>query len=420
LANILKNFVSLFSSRDRPQPDEDGFFPVFSFNTATPQFNDVSSDLQKNKIVFESAAVLKVFCLQCDLFSLGKIKVFQNDKEIEDDIVIELLENPNPMQGGSQLLWDYMFNLMKGNAYGYIDSDIPSVDNKIYFLEASKIEWPRHFEIKKDKLIFSKKSYKEFQDTNIVYRYEDGTSITLPLSKIMCIPDLTNGSGNWYKGNSRIDGLKKIISNSEAALDAININTRYTGKFLVAGQQDPKDVSKLPMSQTEKEDIEKKTNGPKQVHAVKSMVEIKRFVENIGTLKLDESFRTAYFLIGSMYGIPKDVLEAYLQGSTFDNQEKATAKHITYTMQPKGDAFMDALEKRFGYKEQGKQIKITWDHLPFMQVFEKDRANVKNTQVQTMTAMLKLGIDIKEINEFLGTNFKKAVYEQPKVNTGGN
>ena len=266
----------------------------------------------------------------------------------------------------------------------------------------------------------SKKSYRDFQDTIVNYRYEDGTAIPLPLSKIICIPDLTNGTGNWYKGNSRIDGLKKIISNADAALDAININTRYTGKFLVAGQQDPKDVSKLPMSEAEKDDIERKTNGPKQVHAVKSMVDIKRFVENIGSLKLDESFRTAYFLIGSMYGIPKDVLEAYLQGSTFDNQEKATAKHITYTMQPKGDAFMEALEKRFGYDVLQKEIRITWDHLPFMQVFEKDRAMVKNTNIQTMTAMLKAGIDIKEINDYLGTNFSKAQYEQPKVNTGGN
>jgi len=309
-----------------------------------------------------------------------------------------------------------MFHLMKGNAYAYVDSSIAGIENKIYFLEASKMEWPRQFEAKKDKLIFSKKSFKDFQDTSIIYRYEDGTSITIPLSKIICIPDLTNGTGNWYKGNSRIDGLKKIISNSEAALDAININTRYTGKFLIAGQQDPKDVSKLPMSQTEKDDIERKANGPKQVHAVKSMIDIKRFVENIANLKLDESFRTAYFLIGSMYGVPKDVLEAYLQGSTFDNQEKATAKHIAYTMQPKGDAFMDALEKLFGYSEQGKQIKITWDYLPFMQVFEKEKAGVKNTQIQTMAAMIKLGIDLKEINDFLGTNFTKANYEQQKVN----
>ena len=420
MANILKNFWASFSSKDRPVKDEDVMYLVTNFDTS-PQFNDFSSDVLKNKAVFETPALLKVFCLQCDLFSLGKIKVIQNDKEVTGDPVAELLNNPNPMQSAEQLMWDYMFSLMKGNAYQYVHSNIAeNVDNKIYFLEPHKMEWPSSFETRKDKLVFSKNSANEFKNVTIKYKFEDSTCIDIPLSKIDWITDLSNGTGNWFKGNSRIDGLKKIISNSEAALDAININTRYTGKFMVAGQADPKDTTKPPMGDEEKKDIETKMNSAKKVFAVKSMIDIKRFVENIGALKLDESFRTAYFLIGSMYNIPKDVLEAYLQGSTFDNQEKATAKHITYTLQPKANDWLNRLERRFGYDKIGKQIIMSWDHLPFMQVFEKDRAQVRNTQIQTMTSMLKLGIDINEINDFLGTDFKKATYEQPKVNPGGN
>lgn len=394
---------------------DDVFYPVQSFLDASPQFNDYSGDLEKYNAVWNNPAFCKVVCLQCDLYSLGKIKVKDGaGNEIPKDPVLDLFNDPNYMQSKSQFLWDTMFSYMQGNVYCYMSDNLPNVSNVLYFLESHKIEWPTEFMKYKDRLILSKASYKQITDINVTYRYENGESIKIPLSKILILTDLSNGQGNWFKGRSRINSLYKILSNADAALDSININTRYAGKYLVAGQADPKDVSKMPMSEDEKLSIEQKVNGRKQVHAVKSMVDIKRFVENIGYLKLDETYRTAYFLIGNMYNIPRDVLEAYLQSSTFENQEKSVAKHIAYTLQPKGDDFFGEVATRFGYTEAGKSICITWDHLPFMQVFMKEQAAVNNQNMQTFTGYLKLGVPVDEINKLLGTNFKNAKYEQQK------
>jgi hypothetical protein len=404
LADIFKSFTNLFR-RNITVKDNEGMYYTSSLFGVSPQFNDYGSDIEKITAIFTNPAMLKVISLQCDLFSLGKVYVYQNEKEVKDDIVLNLMNKPNPMQSGSQFLWDYMLWTMIGTSYSYIDSNIAKEDNKLYFLNPAKMEWPSDFHQNKDKLIFSKASEKNLMETVIKYRYDDGSSLNIPLSKIIINTDLSNGTGNWFKGNSRIDALYKIISNSEAALDAININTRYSGKFLVSGMNDTKDVNKLPMSGNEKEDIESKVNGRKQVHAIKTPVDIKRFVENIGNLKLDEAYRTAYFLIGSMYNIPKDVLEAYLQGSTFENQEKATARHVNYTLQPKGNSFFQSLSSRFGYDLLGKSIIIDWSHLPFMQVFEKDRALTQQTQINTLSTMLKAGIPIDQCNQFLDTKF---------------
>ena len=394
--------------------------PITSLWGVSPQFNDYSKDLDKFKAVLTSPALLKVFALQCDLFSLGRVKVVRNSgKEAEQDPAIDLLNAPNPFQSGSQFLWDFMFWNMLGNAHCYVDTKLVD-SNKLYFLQPSKMEWPNVLENKKDKLIFSNAAQKQLIDTNIVYRYDDGTSINIPISRIISIQDLSNGTGNWFKGNSRIDALYKIISNSEAALDAENINIRYSGKFLVSGQADPKDVSKLPLTNEEKFDIETKMNGRKQVHAVKSLIDIKRFTDNLRNLELGKHYLESYYLIGQMYNIPKDVLEAYTTGATYENQEKATAKHISYTLQPKGNDFMQALTNHFGYTN--KRLIITWDHLPFMQVFEKERVAVQESQIRTMAAMLKMGIDLEEINQFLKTDFKTGEYVEPKpkVNGGGN
>lgn len=414
----------LFSSTSSLPRDEDGMYLYSSVHNVSPSFNDITSDVTKLTTVLKNPALLKVICLQCDLFSLGKVKVFSStDVEQVQDPFLKLLSNPNPMQSQSQLLWDFMFYNMMGNAYCYVDSNIVTNEsNKIYFLANDKMHWPRGLEVEKDKLVFSRAKENEIFKSVITYRYDDGTTIDIPLSKIIINSDLTNSTGNWFKGNSRLDALYKIIANSEAALDSTNINIRYSGKFMVAGTADPKDVSKLPLGAEEKQDIETKVNGKKSVHAVKSMIDIKRFVENIGNLKLDEHYRTAYFLIGSMYNIPKDVLEAYLQGATFENQEKAVGRHISYTLQPKGNDWLQALGKRFNYDKEGKKICIDWAHLPFMQVFKKDEVSIQTQQISALTSMLKLKIPLDEINKYLGTNFKSATYEQPKpsANPGAN
>lgn len=371
----------------------------------SPYFRKYTTDKEKIDIIFSNPALLKVFRLQCDLFSLGEIYVYQNDKELDKDPALVRLNNPNPLQTKSQFLWDYMFWLMLGTAHCYVDSILAeNEDNKLYFLDRSKLTFPYTFERDCDKLIFSKKKEKELLDTIITYTYADSTTFKFPLSKLITLTDLTNGVGNWWEGASCIDALYKIIGNSEAALDAKNINTRYSGKFMVAGQADPRNVNEIPMGETEKQDIETKMNGRKSVHAVKSMIDIKRFVENLDHLKLDNSYLSDYFLIGSMYGIPRDVLEAY-NSSTYENQEKARASHVSYTLQPKGNDLMNAIAKKWGYDKLGKEIVIDWAHLPFMQVFEKDRASTEAIKIKSFTDLLNQGVSLEEANEYLDLKF---------------
>lgn len=340
---------------------------------------------------------------------MGKVYVYQNGKERESDPAIERMMQPNPMQQGtSQFLWDYMFWLMLGNSYLHFSSKVVDRDNApMYWLEPYKMEWPLSLERKKDKMVFSQKAWNELLEEEVTYRYDDGTTKKIKLKDIAWFTDLSNGTGNWFKGSSRIDALTKIISNNEATLDADNINIRYSGKFIVAGQQDRTDVTKTPMGDTEKRDVEEKIDGmDKKVHAMKSMIDIKRFVDDRRALDLDKAYLGQYFLIGNMFGIPRDVLEAY-QSSTFENQEKARASHVSYTLEPKSEMLCSGLDKIWGYNTrlQTKRIIISWDHLPFVQVFEKDRVSVKDTQVRVFLSMYKSGIPLAEINEFLDTKF---------------
>lgn len=390
--------------------DGDGQDDFFIFDPRA-DFSEYSTDIRKIQAVFTNPAVLKVFKLQCDMYSLSKTYVYRDEKPLKNDSALNALKNPNPFQSEEQFKWDYMFWKMIGNAYCYVDSDSASAEsNKLYFLDPSKIQWPDKLRQYKDKIVLSDSLLKEINDCELVYLYDDGTTFKIKWGRILHVSDLTNGSGNWFKGRSVIDSIYEIISNSKESIRSKNVNVRYSGKYMVAGKSDPSDVTKVPLGRTEKEDIERKTNSRKTVTAVKSMVDIKRFVETAAIVgELDQSYFSDYFKIGQMFGIKKEVLDASLNGSTYENQAEATGSYVEFTLTPSSQLFYSRLAKRFGYTT--KEILTSWDHLSFMQLFEKRRAETLKIKADTLIVLMKAGIKIEEINVILDTNFTELDYE---------
>lgn len=407
----INRIASLFKSRMKGAYDWG--WNVVNASTA---FNQYASDREKLAMILQNPAVLKVFSLQCDLFSMGRVCVKDADgNEIPDDPFLTLLKAPNPLtKTESQFLWDYMFYLMLGTANCYVNSSVVDAagENVMYLLDPSKIDWPYELEKKKDKMIFSKVELKKMMETKVTYRYEDGSTFEFPLSRLIQSFDLTNGIGNYYRGPSRIDALYKVISNSEHILDAHNINIRYSGKFTVGSENKVgASAMSMPMSDIEKKDLESKIDGKdKDVFAIRAKVNIERFVSDLAALQLGPEYLHQYFIIGNMFNIPRDVLEAY-NSATYENQEKARAAHVNYTLEPKGNQFMDSFEVFFGYRQQGKNIFISWDHLPFMQIFAKEQVEVKQANVNALNSLLGLGVSIENANFYLGTEF---VIEPPK------
>ena len=152
-------------------------------------------------------------------------------------------------------------------------------------------------------------------------------------------------------------------------------------------------LSEIPLGDEDKESIETVLRSGKKVHAVKKPVDIKRFVDDIARLKLDESFYNDYFMIGTMYGIPRDVLEANLRGSTYENQEKATARHVEYSLKPSGQELTDKFEVLFGLED----LRMEWNQLMFNQVFEKEKQEVIKLKLENEQLAKELGIKIETL-----------------------
>lgn len=366
-----------------------------------PFYNHYTTHEEKLKVVFSNPAVLKVIKLNCDLFSLGKVQAISNEgKERPNDPLLKKLKNPNPFQNQRQFFWDAMFYYMMGCGYLYSTRNILSDITYLYWLNPDGLDFNNKLTDKLSSIVISPNKVQEIKRTTIQYTDNDGSTMNIKLGDITPFCDLSNGvSRNWYKSHSVIDALYKVISNSEAALDAKNINVRFSGKYLVAGQKSKDDVHSLPMSEDEKEHVERNIQSPKSVTAVKNMADIKRYVENIDNLKLDDAFKNDFLIIGSMFNIPKDVLDASLEGSTYENQEKATGRHVEYVFKPKASDLMSGIEKKFGYIEKNINLKYDFSHLSFMKIFEREAEAAKTTSLNNLMLARDAGILTDE--EFL-------------------
>lgn len=373
--------------------DVDGnwFYTMFSSKASHKDFKTYKAKL---KAVLNNPATLKVFKLHCDLFSLGLANKYENDELVEKNYLKQVKAKPNHFQSWKQWYWDYKFWRMLGTGILWKSNTMISESTQLYWLNPANIDF-ENGKNRFSKFIFSVLGFNEQQRETIKYTFNDGTTARIKLKELSFFYDLSNGlGGNWYDGNSTIDALYKVISNNESVLDAQNINLEFSQKFMVNGKNSIDDISELPMSNEEKQDIESSIRSGKNVHAVKTPIDVKRFVDDIASLKLDESYFNTAFIIGNIYNTPRDILELYVKGgSTFENQEKSMARMSEYCLKPAGDDLMEVIEPMVGAKD----LRFEFSHLMFNQVFEKERQEVVKLKLENERVAKEIGVKISDL-----------------------
>lgn len=331
------------------------------------------------------------------MFSLGRIRAKKDGEFIDDNALVDSLKYPNPFQSDKQFLWDYMFWLMgNGNSYFYSSSRLVKDTTNMYWLNPFCLEWTEELVKKLDKISLSKGSVKDIEKLTIKYNHLDGTSTNYSLGEIKPFFELSNGIGNWYKGSSSIDAMYKILRNSNASLDAKYSNLDFSGKFMMFGKNTMDDISQTVMGENEKSSIKSKLKGKESVHVVKSAIDIKRFVENIDKLKLDNAYNEDVFKISKLHGHPKAIIESLETTGVFGEEKKeAKADFVDEVLRPKGDDLMNGLEKYFGYDTLGIDLVLDFSHLSFMNIRNKQKQEANRLEIEN----IRLSLEMNAIDE---------------------
>lgn len=382
-------------------------FSLFSFNSNKPNyverdsngnffysikdfFNGLESNYfnsyqKKLKAVIYNPAVLKVITFRADIYSQIKFNEFANDKLVQNDFLYNIAKKPNPMQSWVDFHYDISFWRDLGNAYIYKEKDV------IYCLNPLFIEI-KEAQLKEiNKYRFSDFQTKQSKKGEFKAKFNEKAEWqTLKLENLYVLSDLSPSiTGNWMQGNSRLDALYQVVKNSELSLKAKNRNLFYTTKFSVSGQYDASNQYSTPMGEAEKISIEKGLQGNREIYATKEKIDVKQLVNNLSSLKLDDSYIADLSIIGNMYGLGKDVLDILAKGSTFENKEKAIGSFIDYSIMPKAQQNSDLYEIIF----EKEDIRGSFKHLPFNAVFEQEKINNNTVELNNLILAVELGLD---------------------------
>lgn len=382
-------------------------FSLFSFNSNKPNYverdsngnffysikdffngsesNYFNSYQKKLKAVIYNPAVLKVITFRADIYSQIKFNEFANDKLVQNDFLYNIAKKPNPMQSWVDFHYDISFWRDLGNAYIYKEKDV------IYCLNPLFIEI-KEAQLKEiNKYRFSDFQTKQSKKGEFKAKFNEKAEWqTLKLENLYVLSDLSPSiTGNWMQGNSRLDALYQVVKNSELSLKAKNRNLFYTTKFSVSGQYDASNQYSTPMGEAEKISIEKGLQGNREIYATKEKIDVKQLVDNLSSLKLDDSYIADLSIIGNMYGLGKDVLDILAKGSTFENKEKAIGSFIDYSIMPKAQQNSDLYEIIF----EKEDIRGSFKHLPFNAVFEQEKINNNTVELNNLILAVELGLD---------------------------
>ena len=348
--------------------------------------NKFKSEKARINAVLLNPAALRVSTLLADITSQGKVESYINNELKDNNWLYTKKERPNDWQTWTDFLYDYSFFRFLGNAYLYVSGDV------MYFLHPSGLNFTDKQIKSFQNLSLSKygtKSKKNTKTGKFEYKQQNGDTLSLELANLYVISDISNNiSGNWLIGNSRLDALYNVILNSELSVTSKGKNLEYTQKFFATGQHNPADIVSTPMSEQEKQSIEKAFNSNRQIHATKSKVDFTHLVEDMNKLKLNEAYTHDLLVIADMYGVPKELIGVLQGGSTYENQEKATGRLIDYTIRPACQQLTDTLELIFGAED----LRTSFKHLPFNAVFEAEKITNQGTELTNLKMASELGL----------------------------
>lgn len=347
------------------------------------------------------------------MFSRGRLKVTDLEGNvIEDDPLIRLIENPNPQQSKHEFLYNHLLYKSLGNNYINVKGTNPkniATVVALFNLNQDYIDFEKTR--RQNQFIFSPSDVREYENLTVDYRFYN-TSQSIRVGDLIVYNDLPNSLKNndsLIRGCSRVDSLVPALSNIEVNQQSKNINLKFAGTFIVSNQAALGGVN-TPLDPEEKRKIENLLSG-KNIIATKQNLKNLSMANDLQKLLFDENFAGDILKIGQAYGMNRDVLNYFASGSTFENIKEAIVQWIQNDIQFEGQLFASAIESYFGYRDLNRKVTMTYDHLPMMQVIEKQRAEKINLKADAVTKLVNAGVELEAALQLVGININENMTE---------
>lgn len=361
-----------------------------------------------------NVGLFSVLNLRCKVFAQGNFHVTDLEGEpIPDDPLVRWINNPNPEQARFEFLYNHL--LYKGLGNNYINvktmptrspNDINNVQ-ALYNLNQDFIDFS-NLERLNIPFIFAPSDVKRVGNTDIEYNFRSKNT-KIPVKNLIIYNDLPNSikDDNPIRGCSRVDALIPALSNIDEGQRSKNLNLHFGGTFVMSNEKKI-DGNNTPLDPDQQKEIETKWRN-KNIVATKTSLKGFRIANDLDKMIFDEQFAGDIQKLTQAYGMNRDVMNYFLQGSKFNDQENAAVSWIQNDIQFEGQIFSSGLEQYFNYPQQNKKVHMTFDHLPVMQVVEEKRAEKINLKADALNKLISAGIELEQALNLLNIELTENV-----------
>lgn len=317
----------------------------------------------------------------------------------------KLLKNPNPFMNESEfLMFRTIMQKVNGNAYTYyrpFTGGEARGSLKLSDLVAIYSMWPQYvtpivpntpdlFPAELSDVVkaysFVASNYKKtFSNYLVMHSNEPNIGLSFGINN------------NPYKGMSPLLPQQMPISNIQAALESRNVFHNNRGMLGIISS-DMKDADgSMPLTESMREQFEKDMegfgtkHGQSKYYITNANVKYTQMAISPKDLGLFEEVWNSSILIGNGLGVPKNLIETYLQGATFDNQNTSAVRFYQDSVIPFANGLNKGESQKLGLYDLGYEIVGSFDHLQILQEDEEKKAKRRSFNVRSAIEAFKYG-----------------------------
>jgi hypothetical protein len=380
--------------------------PDFEFNKHSATWEVTSG--REMELYSTTSALQKVIGRHAAMFANGRFvhKVKDGTKEgrvIEDSPLVELLENPNPLQSGEEWLTDVSINYwVHGNCvmlpvYPAGFKDVPYAINNLPFPQI--------------KIITTGKRWKAREINEIIkqYRvcYNTGEDDTYEANEVLHFR--RSGGKSAIVGESMLNSAHMEISNIRGAMGYRNVNiTRKGALGIYANKTNDSIGGGIPLREEDRISIERQ--GQEETHGQfegQSTVKIVNgdvnFIptsfaikENMLFEEISEDTKVLIDLVqlnDNIFSKEKSKIQAnLLEGLKMGYQDGIF---------PFAGRFCSLLKKGLNLPDN-EWLELDYSHLPCFQEDEAKKSDIDKKQAETIKIYTELGMSIEEAMNLVG------------------
>lgn len=319
------------------------------------------------------------------------------DKEgniIENHWVLDLINNPNPMQSWSDVMYslavnDGLFN----NSFAYCPKRSFDIRNLIMPLPANQV-----------KIVGTGKFLNQIDKEGLIKNFEfwyDSQKMEKIELQNMVYMNTPDGI-NLINSINRIDTLKYPLSNIMATYNKRNVILENMGAIGILSSKKSDMGGTIPMTPEEKDEIRKDWVSRNKDKLVLTEADIQWTPMSYPTrdLMLFEELNEDKMALIDAYGLNKYVFSS-ASDSTFTNVKEGMRMAYQDTIIPEVTQMYQTMSQQLGLTAQGLYLKPDFSHIPVLQEDEASKSAVvlslfQSGVIDSSEARNELGYPIKE------------------------